>query len=88
MFPSACGKRLTDIALPGLLDKAYLFAITENAAWLVAPRTISMPTTVSFCRPRARKMDVLQLLKIGQRTIGRVDLAPSHAATSNSLLMN
>ena len=25
MFPSACGKRLTDIALPGLLDKAYLF---------------------------------------------------------------
>ena len=32
--------------------------------------------------------DVLQLSKSGQRTLGRVDRAPSHAATSNSLLMN
>ena len=40
MFP-ARWERLTDIALSGLLDKAYLFAITENAAWLWAPRTIS-----------------------------------------------
>ncbi len=31
-----------------LLDKAYLSAITENAAWLGAPRTISMTATVSF----------------------------------------
>ena len=27
---------------------AYLSAITENAAWLGAPRTISMTATVSF----------------------------------------
>ena len=31
-----------------LLDKAYLSAITENAAWLGAPRTVSMTVTVSF----------------------------------------
>ena len=31
-----------------LLDKPYLSAITENAAWLGAPRTISMTATVSF----------------------------------------
>ena len=31
-----------------LFDKAYLSAITENAAWLGAPRTISMTATVSF----------------------------------------
>ncbi|MDE2741018.1 MAG: TonB-dependent receptor [Gemmatimonadota bacterium] len=31
-----------------LLDKAYLSAITENAAWLGAPRTVSMTATVSF----------------------------------------
>ena len=33
-------------------------------------------------------MDVLQLFKSGKRAIGRVGLAPSHAATSNKLLMN
>ena len=32
--------------------------------------------------------DVLQLSKSGMRAIGRVGLAPSHAATSNKLLMN
>ena len=31
---------------------------------------------------------MLQLSKIGQRELGRVNQAPSHAATSNSLLMN
>ncbi|MXX38942.1 MAG: TonB-dependent receptor [Gemmatimonadetes bacterium] len=31
-----------------LLDRAYLSAITENAAWLGAPRTVSMTATVSF----------------------------------------
>ena len=31
-----------------LLDEAYLSAITENAAWLGAPRTVSMTATVSF----------------------------------------
>ena len=31
-----------------LFDTPYLSAITENAAWLGAPRTISMTTTVSF----------------------------------------
>lgn len=30
-----------------LLDKAYPSAITENAAWLGAPRTILMTATVS-----------------------------------------
>ena len=33
-------------------------------------------------------MDVLQLSKSGKRAIGRVGRAPSHAATSNKLLMN
>ena len=37
---------------------------------------------------RASEKDVLQLSKSGQRMIGQVDRAPSHAATSNSLLMN
>ncbi|MXY08583.1 MAG: TonB-dependent receptor, partial [Rhodothermaceae bacterium] len=31
-----------------LFDEAYLSAITENAAWLGAPRTISMTTTITF----------------------------------------
>ena len=31
-----------------LLDRAYLSSITENAAWLGAPRTVSMTATVSF----------------------------------------
>ena len=30
------------------LDEAYLSAITENAAWLGAPRTVSVTATVSF----------------------------------------
>ena len=29
-------------------NAAYLSAITENAAWLGAPRTVSMSATVSF----------------------------------------
>ena len=36
------------IVANNLLDKAYLSAITENAAWLGAPRTISMTAAVSF----------------------------------------
>ena len=35
-----------------------------------------------------RQEDVLQLSKSGKRAIGRVGQAPSHAATSNKLLMN
>ena len=42
--------RSTEFAIVAnnLLDQAYLSAITENAAWLGAPRTISMTATVSF----------------------------------------
>ena len=42
--------RSTEFAIVAnnLLDKAYLSAITENAAWLGAPRTLSMTATVSF----------------------------------------
>ena len=42
--------RSTEFAIVAnnLLDKAYLSAITENAAWLGAPRTVSMTATVSF----------------------------------------
>ncbi len=36
------------IVANNLLDKAYLSAITENAAWLGAPRTVSITATVSF----------------------------------------
>ena len=36
------------IVANNLRDTAYLSAITENAAWLGAPRTISMTTTISF----------------------------------------
>ena len=36
------------IVANNLLDKAYLSAITENAAWLGAPQTISMTATISF----------------------------------------
>ena len=38
------------IVANNLFDKPYLSAITENAAWLGAPRTISMTATVSFGR--------------------------------------
>jgi len=36
------------IVANNLRDTPYLSAITENAAWLGAPRTISMTTTISF----------------------------------------
>ena len=36
------------IVANNLRDQAFLSAITENAAWLGAPRTISMTATVSF----------------------------------------
>ena len=36
------------IVANNLGDAAYLSAITENAAWLGAPRTVSMSATVSF----------------------------------------
>ena len=36
------------IVANNLLDKAYLSAITENAAWLGAPRSVSMTATISF----------------------------------------
>ena len=55
-YVSFSGEALSDllrsmefaIVANNLLDKAYLSAITENAAWLGAPRTISMTATVSF----------------------------------------
>ena len=36
------------IVANNLLDKPYLSAITENAAWLGAPRTVSMTMSISF----------------------------------------
>ena len=36
------------IVANNLLDQAYLSAITENAAWLGAPRTVSVTATLSF----------------------------------------
>ncbi|MYH50493.1 MAG: TonB-dependent receptor [Gammaproteobacteria bacterium] len=36
------------IVASNILDSPYLSAITENAAWLGAPRTLSMTVTVSF----------------------------------------
>ena len=36
------------IVANNLLDEAHLSAITENAAWLGPPRTISMTATFSF----------------------------------------
>ena len=55
-YASFSGESLSDllrsvefsIVANNLLDKAYLSAITENAAWLGAPRTISITATVSF----------------------------------------
>ncbi len=55
-YVSFSGEALSDllrstefaIVANNLLDKPYLSAITENAAWLGAPRTISMTATVSF----------------------------------------
>ena len=55
-YVSFSGEALSDllrstefsIVANNLLDEAYLSAITENAAWLGAPRTISMMATVSF----------------------------------------
>ena len=38
--------------------------------------------------PRRGEKVVLQLSKISTRATGRVDRAPSHTATPNSLLMN
>ena len=49
VLPPPVGSCIITRALSGNpLDKAYLSAITENAAWLGAPRTISMTVTVSF----------------------------------------
>ena len=45
---------------------------------------IDLDPQSTACRWR----DVLQLSKSGKRAIGRVGRAPSHAATSNKLLMN
>ena len=39
-------------------------------------------------RTESVERDVLQLSKISKRATGWVDQTPSHAATSNSLLMN
>ena len=55
-YVSFSGEALSDllrstefsIVANNLFDKGYLSAITENAAWLGAPRTISMTATVSF----------------------------------------
>ena len=55
-YVSFSGEALSDllrstefsIVANNLLDKAYLSAITENAAWLGAPRTVSMTATISF----------------------------------------
>ena len=55
-YVSFSGEALSDlfrstefsIVANNLLDTPYLSAITENAAWLGAPRTISMTATVSF----------------------------------------
>ena len=55
-YVSFSGESLSDllrsteftIVANNLLDKAYLSAITENAAWLGAPRTVSITATVSF----------------------------------------
>ena len=42
--------RSTDFSIVAnnVLDSPYLSAITENAAWLGAPRTVSMTVAVSF----------------------------------------
>ena len=37
-----------ELVANNLLDEAYLSAITENAAWLGPPRSVSMTVTVSF----------------------------------------
>ena len=55
-YVSFMGEALSDllqstefsIVANNLFDRPYLSAITENAAWLGAARTISMTTTVSF----------------------------------------
>ena len=55
-YVSFSGEALSDlfrstefsIVANNVLDNPYLSAITENAAWLGAPRTISMTATVSF----------------------------------------
>ena len=58
-YVSFSGEALSDrlrstefsIVANNLLDKAYLSAITENAAWLGAPRTVSMTATVPVPKP-------------------------------------
>ena len=55
-YVSFSGETLSDllrrtefsIVANNLLDKPYLSAITENAAWLGAPRTVSMTMSISF----------------------------------------
>ena len=37
-----------ELVANNVLDEAYLSAITENAAWLGASRSVSMTVTVSF----------------------------------------
>ena len=55
-YVSFSGEALSDlfratefsIVANNVLDSPYLSAITENAAWLGAPRTISMTVTISW----------------------------------------
>ena len=55
-------------------------AVTHVVSGIHSPRP--------FSRTIRDREDVLQLSKSGKRAIGRVGRAPSHAATSNKLLMN
>ena len=58
-YVSFSGEALSDrlrstefsIVANNLLDKAYLSAITENAAWLGAPQTVSMTATAPVPKP-------------------------------------
>ena len=78
---------------------AMLGASPESYRTWDAGRRAPPPTVLARARALATHRDdhallplpvlvVLQLSKSGKSAIGRVERAPSHAATSNSLLMN
>ena len=58
----------------------------DTAARVVLILSAARKRNTMLSEDVTREADVLQLSKSGKRAIGRVGLAPSHAATSNKLL--
>ena len=76
------------VALPSFADRSVRAPVQRPQDFSDVAFMVVDAELVGDQTSDTRAGDVLQLSKSGKRAIGRVDRAPSHAATSNSLLMN